>query len=111
MMGNRGSGQGFAVGAAALALWAGTAWAAEVVVEQQNKAFTPAAVTAQAGDTLTFTNGDLYTHNMFSGTLGHEFNLGGQSPGEKKSIRLTKAGTFEVECQIHPRMHLTVIVK
>ncbi|MFD1628078.1 cupredoxin domain-containing protein [Azospirillum griseum] len=103
--------RGFAVGAAVLALWVGTAWAAEVVVEQQNKAFTPPSVTAQVGDTLTFTNGDLYTHNMFSGTLGHEFNLGGQNPGEKKSIRLTKAGTFEVECQIHPRMHLTVTVK
>lgn len=104
-------GKGLSVGAVLLALWGGTAWAAEVVVEQQNKAFAPASVAAQVGDSLTFTNGDLYTHNMFSGTLGHEFNLGGQGPGEKKTIRLTKAGTFEVECQIHPRMHLTVTVK
>ncbi len=98
-------------GVVALALTVGTAWAADIVVEQQNKAFTPTSASAQVGDTLTFTNGDLYTHNMFSGTLGHEFNLGGQNPGEKKSIKLTKAGTFEVECQIHPRMHLTVTVK
>lgn len=98
-------------GAVALAMTVGTAMAADIIVEQQNKAFTPTSVTAHVGDTLTFTNGDLYTHNMFSATLGQEFNLGGQSPGETKAIKLTKAGTLEVECQIHPRMHLTVTVK
>ena len=97
--------------AVALMAAANVAVAAEVTVEQQNKAFTPNAVTARIGDTLTFTNGDLYTHNMFSATPGQEFNLGGQSPGENKSVKLTKAGTMEVECQIHPRMHLTVTVK
>jgi len=85
--------------------------AGTVTVEQQNKAFTPSAVSAKVGDTLVFTNGDLYTHNMFSVTSGHEFNLGGQNPGENKPLALTRAGTLEVECQIHPRMHLTVTVK
>ncbi len=100
-------------GPAAITLMLGATTAAlagEVKVEQQNRAFMPQTVTAKVGDTLVFTNGDLYTHNMFSTTPGREFNLGGQSPGTVKSLPLTKAGAIEVECQIHPRMHLTVTV-
>lgn len=85
--------------------------AAEVTVQQKDRAFVPTAVTIKAGDTLVFTNGDPFVHNMFSNTAGAEFNLGGQSPGEAKSVVLRRPGVVEVECQIHPRMHLRVEVK
>lgn len=85
--------------------------AAEITVEQKDRAFVPSAVTIKAGDTLVFTNGDPFVHNMFSNTPGAEFNLGGQGTGEAKSVVLRRPGTVDVECQIHPRMHLRVEVK
>jgi plastocyanin len=84
--------------------------AAEHVVSQQGKAFTPEVVEAKVGDTLAFHNDDKVGHTIYSETPGFEFEIGKQQPGEDDVITLDEAGEFEVRCAIHPRMRLKVVV-
>lgn len=97
--------------AMAAGLAAGPALGGEYVIEQRDRAFHPVSIAVRPGDSVVFTNGDPFVHNMFSATPGAEFNLGAQSPGERKTVVLRRAGTVDVECQIHPKMRLTVVVK
>lgn len=97
--------------AAALLLSASASRAEDFLVTQSNKTFTPETLTIKRGDRVVFVNNDTVTHNMYSDTEGSEFNLGAQKPGEKTGIRLTVPGTVEVQCEIHPQMHLEIEVK
>ncbi|PWC34904.1 plastocyanin/azurin family copper-binding protein [Azospirillum sp. TSO22-1] len=103
---------GARIGVALSAVLAATpALGGEYVIEQREKAFHPVSIAIRPGDTVAFTNADPFAHNMFSATPGAEFNLGAQNPGEHKAVVLRKPGTVDVECQIHPKMRLTVVVK
>lgn len=86
------------------------AGAADLVVSQQGKKFSPNVVEAKVGDTLRIVNDDKVGHNVYSETPGFEFESGKQQPGEVDVLELDKAGEFEVRCAIHPRMRLTVLV-
>ncbi len=89
-----------------------TAVAGEHEVVQKGKAFEPAEITIQAGDSIVFKNEDTVTHNMFSRTEGNEFNLKMQKPGEVKDpVTLNEKGTTTIRCAIHPKMKLTVNVE
>jgi plastocyanin len=70
--------------------------------------FEPAAITAKAGDLITFTN---------SGAVGHNATLdsGGCAtktvqPGSSDGLRITVAGTYPFHCTIHPDMKGTITV-
>ncbi len=65
----------------------------------------------KAGDGLTFVNGDLYDHNVYSDSPGNVFNLGIQAPGQTNGVTLAAPGTVEVRCRIHPKMKLVVTVE
>jgi plastocyanin len=84
--------------------------AQNVVVTQKNKAFSQAKVTIHAGDQVTFRNDDAFVHNVFSLTDAQPFDLGTYTQGQSKSVTFAKAGTYDVECAIHPEMKLTVVV-
>jgi plastocyanin len=79
-------------------------------VVMENIAFVPATVHARVGQTVTWTNRDDAPHNVtyVSGprfasaptfTNGHSFTL-----------ELTRAGTIQYRCTIHPGMHGTIVV-
>ncbi|MEH6405529.1 MAG: cupredoxin domain-containing protein [Sneathiella sp.] len=97
--------------ASAVLISAGTANAEELVVSQKKKRFDPALLNAKLGDTVLFDNDDRYAHNLFSETLGFEFNIRKQMPGDKHEMTLDKLGNFVVGCVIHPRMKMTIIVE
>jgi plastocyanin len=86
------------------------AQAAEITVQMKGAAYTPATIEAQVGDRLIFVNDDAVDHNVFVPTAGHGVDLGKQTPGSTAELPLGKAGAFEVECVIHPDMHLAVEV-
>lgn len=86
------------------------AQAEEITVQMEGGAYTPATVEAQIGDRLVFVNDDVADHNVFVPTAGHGVDLGKQVPGSTAELPLGKAGRFEVECVIHPDMHLAVEV-
>jgi len=93
-----------------LALSASLASAEDVEVTQKDKTFLPGKVTLNVGDTLVFHNEDPITHNMFSRSKHHEFNLKMQEPGVDKRQKFEKAGEVLVRCAIHPQMKLVVKV-
>ncbi len=85
--------------------------AGEVVVGQKNKEFTVKEVTVNVGEAVKFTNMDPFFHNVFSLSEAKTFDLGSYPKGQSKSVVFDKPGKVEVECAIHPNMHMVVNVK
>jgi plastocyanin len=86
------------------------ATAADVLIMQKDKTFSERTLNIRVGDRITFTNGDPFTHNVFSVTRGMEFDLRTQVPGQSSTVPFTKSGSLLVECAIHPKMKLQVTV-
>lgn len=81
------------------------------VITQKNKQFQPADLVVGVGDSVSFINDDLVTHNVFSRTSGFSFNLKLQSPGKVHAVPFAASGTAEVRCAFHPTMKLKVVIR
>lgn len=92
-------------------LLASAAKADDVTITQKGKAFSEKSVTIKVGDTILFVNDDKSTHNVYSRTKGHKFDMGAQRPGTSGEHAFTSPGKVKVRCAIHPRMKLTVNVE
>jgi plastocyanin len=90
---------------------ASPARAESVTVFQEGKKFSEAEVTIKVGDTVTYTNKDPITHNVYSSTPGLAFDLKTQKPGASSEIKFDHAGEAAVQCAIHPQMKMTVKVQ
>ena len=77
-------------------------------VSMKNIAFSPASVTVNVGDTVTWTNADQVTHTVTS--KDGSFDLGNVKPRGSVSHAFTRAGTVGYICTIHPGMNGTVKV-
>ncbi|HEY2353028.1 MAG TPA: hypothetical protein VGH83_10985 [Candidatus Acidoferrum sp.] len=98
-------------------LWAAGALGGEdYLVEQKDKEFIykGAKVTTlniKVGDVVEFKNLDPYFHNVFSLSDVKMFDLGSYPQGKSKSVKFEKSGKVEIECAIHPQMHMIIEVK
>lgn len=89
-----------------------TALAAKVItVVQRDRKFQTDMVDIAAGDTVRFTNEDPFIHQLYARSSTFSFSSEGQPQGEALSVPFPVAGTFEVRCQIHPKMLVTVNVR
>lgn len=70
--------------------------------------FTPATMTVQVGDTITWTNQDVAIHNAVA--LDGSFGTDQLATGVSGSITFSAVGTFPYRCTIHPSMLGSVIV-
>lgn len=98
--------------AASLALTEHNAKAANQGVTIDNFAFSPATVTVNVGDTVTWTNaeGGGIPHTATSDTGA--FDTGSIPDGASSTaITFSTAGTFSYHCTIHPTMLGTVVVQ
>jgi len=70
--------------------------------------FDPEAISIAAGDTVTWTNKDNFTHTVkVDGQDDHEVDR-----GDSVSITFAKPGTYQYVCTLHSNdMHGTVVVK
>lgn len=80
-------------------------------VVQKGRAFRPAEVSINRGESLTFTNNDDFIHQIYVQGAGFSFDSDEKNPGQNITQTFTEAGTFEVRCHIHPKMKLVVRVK
>jgi plastocyanin len=97
--------------ALAAAFVAGAAAAADgVTVFQDSRKFSESEVTIKRGQSVTFTNNDPFTHNVFSMTPDMGFDLKTQKSGQSSDIKFDKAGVADVQCAIHPQMKMKVVV-
>ena len=95
----------------ALALVPLSALAAQLAeVRQSGRAFSLREVRVARGDTLRFVNADEFTHQIYVRDPRFSFASEEQAPGQVVDLRFDAAGTFEVRCEIHPRMKLSVVV-
>lgn len=82
-----------------------------LLVSQRGKMFSPAAIKARRGQSLTVLNDDTRTHNVRIVDRAWNFNSGAQDPGESSIIKLDHLGRFEAHCAIHPTMRLSIDVE
>lgn len=87
-----------------------TVSSAEYEVGQKDKQFTEKQLSIKVGDTVKFTNEDTFFHNVFSLSDAKMFDLGSYDKGKSKSVVFDQAGKIEVECAIHPSMHMVLEV-
>lgn len=89
----------------------GSAFAAEVQIDQKDKQFSKKLVKIKVGDTVEFKNSDTVAHNIFSLSDVKSFDLGSYTPGQSKKLTFDKPGKVEVECSIHPNMQMVIEVQ
>ena len=85
--------------------------AVEHVVSQKNKAFSHKELKVQRGDVVSFPNEDPFFHNVFSLSPSKTFDLGSYPKGDTRKVTFDRPGKVDVECAIHPHMHLSITVE
>ena len=81
-----------------------------VVVTQEHRRFSLDTLTISRGDVVRFLNADEFLHQIYIKALGFTTS-GGEEPGQHADVAFPTAGTFEVRCEIHPKMLMTVTVQ
>jgi LPXTG-motif cell wall-anchored protein len=71
--------------------------------------FTPAQITVNQGDTVTWTNSGPSAHSATA--TGGSFDTGIFPAGQSRSHTFNEAGTFSYICTPHPQMHGTIVVQ
>ena len=71
--------------------------------------FSPASITINVGDRVTWTNSDAVGHTA-TATSG-AFDTGNIAQGESATVRFTQAGTYAYICTPHPSMTGTIRVR
>jgi plastocyanin len=86
--------------------------AAQYIVSQKGREFTPIDITIKRGEALTIVNDDAdLQHHAYIDSDKFSYDSGDQEPGSKTNIKFPVEGTFDVLCAIHPKMKLVVHVK
>ena len=79
-------------------------------VEAMGYKFSPADLTINVGDTVTWTNHDTAPHNIVVTDGPEKFTSPTLQTGQTFSHTFTKAGKYSYYCSIHPDMKATVTV-
>lgn len=83
---------------------------AAFMMTTRSKTFVPHVLAVPAGSTISFPNEDPISHNLFSLTPGHTFDLGLYRKGAGKSQKFETPGVVNIYCNVHPNMSAVVHV-
>lgn len=81
-----------------------------VTILQQGIAFKPGSAKVKVGGQVVFRNEDPFGHNVYSPSQGGIFDIGLQAPDSETAVTFKEAGTYIIQCRIHPKMRATVTV-
>jgi plastocyanin len=99
-----------AVGLIALG-FAAAAFASEVItVVQRDRNFQTKTIDIAVGDVVHFANEDPYVHQLYTRSDRFNFSSEEQKQGNVLAVPFNVAGSYEVRCEIHPKMLLKVEV-
>ena len=70
--------------------------------------FDPAQISVRAGDSVTFVNAGNEAHTATADD--GSFDAGTLNPGDSKSVKFDREGSFKFHCSLHPWMTGTVVV-
>ncbi|MGH6975239.1 MAG: cupredoxin domain-containing protein [Stellaceae bacterium] len=82
-----------------------------VTVTQRNREYHPDRLTITRGTVLHIVNNDDFTHHVYVKSPAMNFDSGENPVGTSVNVEFDHPGTFDVQCAIHPTMHLWVTVK
>lgn len=89
--------------------------AGEERVRIDGSAFDPEELTVAVGTEVVFVNADGFEHTVTEGTDGQAVDdpIVDEEIAQNGTVSVTfdEAGTYEITCQIHPTMHMTVTVE
>jgi plastocyanin len=89
----------------------GAAHGRTVEIAQRDKQFVPSVAVVQRGTRVSFPNFDAVYHNVFSPGPPHAFDLGSYRAGDApRAIEMTSPGVVELFCNMHSKMHASVLV-
>ncbi len=80
------------------------------MVNQSRRAFSLREVHIRRGETIRFSNIDEFLHQLYVDSPTFKFSSSEQAPGQIVDVAFSASGTFEVKCEIHPKMSMTVVV-
>ena len=83
---------------------------ATVLMEQENRRFSPEILVITAGSKVSFPNMDPIFHNVFSLSGPKTFDLGNYSKGDTRVVTFPKPGIVYVNCHLHPNMVAAIVV-
>lgn len=89
---------------------AGTRQTANLTLTQINQDFEPHVLAVPLGTSVSFPNGDVVFHNVFSYSKAKRFDLGYYGKGKTKDVRFDKPGVVQIFCDIHSNMSAYVVV-
>ncbi len=73
--------------------------------------FTPATLTVNAGQTVTYTFGSVPHNVFFNAQTGAPADIPGNNSNASIDRQFTMPGSYSFSCHIHPSMHGTVVVQ
>ena len=76
-----------------------------------SETFTPATLTVNAGDAVTFAFGGVAHNVFFDAAQGAPANIPGAIANSSIQRTFATAGTYNYACTIHPSMRGTVVVQ
>lgn len=82
-----------------------------VTVVQRDRHFYPDRLTIMPETVLHIVNDDRFTHHVYVKSPFMNFDSGDNPIGAAVDVEFDHAGTYDVQCAIHPFMHLWVTVK
>ena len=85
------------------------AFAADHAVDIRGMKFSVPALEVAVGDTVTFTNRDGAPHTATA--KDGAFDTGRLAKGQSATITVSKAGTFDYFCAVHPSMKASITAK
>jgi len=81
-----------------------------VQVEMKDILFVPDKITARVGQTVVWTNQDDVEHDV-KANKGADFESKALSKGDTYEAKMTKAGTIDYLCTIHPSQRGSITVE
>ena len=72
---------------------------------------TPATLTVNAGETVTYTFGSVPHNVFFNAQTGAPADILGNNSNVSIDRQFTMPGSYSFSCHIHPSMHGTVVVQ
>jgi plastocyanin len=82
--------------------------AATIQITMENLVISPAEMSAKVGDTIEWTNKDVFAHTATAKNGDFDVNL---PPRKSATFVLKKAGTVDYYCRYHPNMKATLKVE
>jgi plastocyanin len=84
---------------------------ARTIVATPSETFTPASLTVNAGDAVTFAFRSLAHNAFFDAQPGAPADIAGENANVSVQRTFATAGTYRYTCHIHPSMRGTVVVR